>query len=183
MTLTEIRSASDPLYADVAASYAASFPINEQRTPEQQAEAFADTRYRLLAWHDGKSLIAFMGCWTLSQCLYVEHFAVEQTQRGKGTGSAPLSRFCRETATTIILEIDPPDDDISRRRLRFYERIGFRHNGFSHLHPPYRQGFTAHSLHIMSYPRLLTDSEYAAFCTGLTHTVMHLPHGQNRAKS
>ena len=35
---------------------------------------------------------------------------------------------------TIILEIDPPSDDISIHRKSFYERCGFKENAFSHVH-------------------------------------------------
>ena len=34
---------------------------------------------------------------------------------------------------TLILEIDPPVDNISKRRKGFYERCGFIENSFQHI--------------------------------------------------
>ena len=183
MTLTEIHSTHDHLYTDIMANYATSFPIYEQRTSQQQAYALSDARYQLLAWHDNGHLSAFMGCWHLSQYIYVEHFAVAQTQRGKGIGSIVLRQFCQEAATPVVLEIDPPTDTTALRRQQFYERIGFHHNSLAHHHPPYRNEYAAHHLHIMSYPHLMTADEHETFCNELSQIVMQQTHQQSTDKS
>ena len=72
----------------------------------------------------------------------------------------------------MILEIDPPADDISVRRKNFYERAGYRANGFEHVHPPYRRGFNGHRLVIMSSPAPLSEEEYKIFARYLSETVM-----------
>ena len=183
MTQMEISSAQSPLYAEVAASYALSFPLFEQRTPQQQSDAFADPRYHLLAWHEERRLMAYISYWDLGHCLYVEHFAVEQAQRGQGTGSEVLRQFCSQAKTAVVLEIDPPVDEVSRKRLRFYEHLGFRHNTHSHLHPAYRQEYAPHRLHIMSYPRHITAEEYGRFNLDLQHIVMKRQRQHGSAKS
>lgn len=175
MNTTEIRSARSPLYAQWAETYAESFPIFEQRTEAQQAEAFADERYHLEATHADGRLAAFIAWWNLDSCIYVEHFAVEREQRGKGVGSTVLADFCRRAAKPVVLEIDPPEDAVSVARLHFYERLGFRHNAYAHRHPPYRPEFRPHPLHIMSHPEALPTDGYAAFCKELQVRVMKRP--------
>ncbi len=51
-----------------------------------------------------------------------------------------------------MLEIDPPEDERSERRLRFYERLGFVRNDYPYVHPSYRRPFSPHPLVLMSYP-------------------------------
>ena len=72
----------------------------------------------------------------------------------------------------VILEIDQPVDEISRRRQAFYERAGFATNPHAHVHPPYRPENPGHALVVMSRPRPLTDGEYAAFAAYLFDVVM-----------
>ncbi len=69
----------------------------------------------------------------------------------------------KEKRKTIILEIDPPVDEKSKRRMGFYERVGFLPNSFDHIHPPYHNGIKGHELVVMSYPDKLSISEYDLF--------------------
>lgn len=58
--------------------------------------------------------------------------------RNKQYGQKTLSLLAKQ-GKTLILEIDPPKDDISKRRKGFYERCGFTENFFTHIHPPYHK--------------------------------------------
>ena len=46
----------------------------------------------------------------------------------------------------MVLEIDPPEDPVSRRRKGFYEGLGLVSNPWPHIHPPYRLEFSAASV-------------------------------------
>lgn len=72
----------------------------------------------------------------------------------------------------IVLEIEPPQDDISRRRRAFYERCGFCTTEHAHLQPPYHAGQAELPLVVMSYPRAIDAAEYAAFNRFLRGYVM-----------
>ena len=82
---------------------------------------------------------------------YVEHFAIAPELRGGGVGARALAELCGQ-GIPVILEIDPPVDEISVRRQHFYERCGFSKNPFPHVHPPYRKGFQGHPLVVMVRP-------------------------------
>lgn len=45
--------------------------------------------------------------------------------RGRGYGAQALS-LLGERKKTVILEIDPPNDEVSVRRKAFYERAGYK---------------------------------------------------------
>lgn len=55
-----------------------------------------------------------MLCWEAEDFIYVEHFCVLPELRGRGCGARALGLLARE-GKTVILEIDPPIDEISRR--------------------------------------------------------------------
>ena len=87
---------------------------------------------------------------------------------------ADLQRFRRLTeGKTVILEIDPPEDETARRRQGFYQRCGFTVNPFPHVHPPYHVSVPpGHPLVVMSCPDALSPEQYRAFRTYLKSTVM-----------
>ena len=72
----------------------------------------------------------------------------------------------------VILEIDPPVDDISRRRKGFYERNGFIANDYDYTHLPYHRGCEGHRLVIMSSPHRIDEAEYRNFLDYMRHRVM-----------
>ena len=86
-------------------------------------------------------------------------------------GSKALAAFC-ERVGSVILEIDPPVDEISIRRLRFYRRLGFVENPHEYLHPSFREPFVTHKLVLMRYPRPLDDGEARRFADFVRETVL-----------
>ena len=78
---------------------------------------------------------------------------------------------CRKVGR-VILEIDPPVDDISIRRLHFYERLGFVANPYRYIHPSFRKPFTPHRLVLMSYPGAITYEEARSFADFVREAVL-----------
>lgn len=152
--------------------YRTSFPIFEQRTLDQQNRAFADDRYSITLFEDQQQFVGFVAAWTFDQCVYIEHFAVSESLRGKGYGSRIMATFVEHSKKVVILEIDPIVDEKSKARLRFYEKQGFVQNDFAHYHPPYRKNFASHPLHVLSSSRKLSVTEYDAFKQALDDVVM-----------
>lgn len=61
--------------------------------------------------------------------LYSKSFPIYEQRlpemRGRGYGAQALS-FSASAKKTVILGIDPPNDEVSVRRKAFYERAGYR---------------------------------------------------------
>ena len=53
---------------------------------------------------------------------------------GRRYGAKALEELGRD-GKTVVLEIDPPVDEIARRRQGFYQRCGFAVNPYPHVHP------------------------------------------------
>ena len=61
----------------------------------------------------------------------------------------------------VILEAEPPElNETARRRVAFYERLGFNLNPHEYYQPPYKPVGRPVRLVIMSAPKALTDEEF-----------------------
>lgn len=153
-----------PLWSEAWRLYRESFPVHERRSLEAHVSAESDEAFYTQAVVDEGRLVAILFWWLYDGGIFLEHLAVSPTARGQGVGSALLERFIAEhPGRGIILEIDPPVDDTSQRRLRFYERLGFRLNHYPYIHTSYTFGGREHELKILSRPSVLSDGQFADF--------------------
>lgn len=130
------------------------------------------TRRITRCWRGGEGELAGLAfCWDFDAYLYVEHLCVPRGCAGQGIGQRILALLAC-AGKPVVLEIDPPEEEISIRRRHFYERCGYVANSFAHVHPPYRPGFTGHRLVVMSSPRVLSQEERERFARDLRLRVM-----------
>ena len=171
LTFSRCRDAGNPLMDAAMVLYRRSFPAHELRLwPDQQA-VMNDPLYHFdLCLLDG-ALAGLILYWDFGAYIYVEHFCVRPELRGRRYGAKALEELGRD-GKTVVLEIDPPVDDIARRRQGFYQRCGFAVNPYPHVHPPYRPEYPGHELVVLSSPRALTPAEYGAFACYLSAVVM-----------
>ncbi len=173
MNPIRLTSSQSPVYNNFTESYRSSFPMYEQRTSEQQHYAFSRDEYHLDIYTTEKEeYIGFLSYWDFDAYIYIEHFAIDAGKRGTGYGKELLADFLHSCGKTVVLEIDPVVDEISARRLRFYQSLGFVRNSRKHIHPPYRRGYEGHSLEVVSYPNVLSQAEYDQFKEDLSVQVM-----------
>ncbi len=171
MTFEPVNSPLHPLYSRALELYALSFPRHEQRRTASQKRILAHGEYNFLLIMDEGRFSGLMLCWESSDFIYVEHFCILPELRGQGVGSSALELLSRK-GKPLILEIDPPVDDVSRRRQGFYERAGFVSNNYKHVHPAYHRDCSGHSLVVMSSPGPLSPAQYSAFVSYLNRVVM-----------
>lgn len=167
-SLTEDRG---DLYKKAMELYKTSFPYHEQREPDSQIRIMKHEEYRFHFIYDENIWVGIMLCWETKQFIYVEHFCILPSMRNKKYGQKALE-LLNESGKTVILEIDPPSDEISIHRKAFYERSGYQANDFTHIHPPYHKGYEGHKLVVMSYPKCLTRAQYLVFGEYLKDVVM-----------
>jgi hypothetical protein len=58
--------------------------------------------------------------------------------------------------SSAVLEVEPPEDEIKKRRIAFYERCGFHLSKEEYYQPPYQEGGEPVRLMLMSYPEPIT---------------------------
>ena len=169
MNIERITSTTHPLYQKAMELYRISFPAHEQREACSQEQILTQDAYHFDIICDGGAFIGEILYWEVAGFFYIEHFCVLPAMRNKHYGQKILNAY---QATPLILEIDPPADEISIRRKGFYERCGFVENPYRHIHPPYHAENHGHELVVMSSPRMLEADEYACFNCYLQDTVM-----------
>jgi GNAT superfamily N-acetyltransferase len=165
------KSRADKGWAEAWELYEKSFPYNERWNAEGYDRAFGDPNFEADGIWRGDEFIGILFHWGADGYRYVEHLAVSPALRGQNMGSAALSAFCRKVGR-VILEIDPPEDDISIRRRHFYERLGFVANPYQYIHPSFRKPFTPHRLVLMSYPGAITYEEARSFADFVREAVL-----------
>lgn len=138
-----------------------SFPECEKRTYDGQRALLTNPNYRLITETDiNGTIIAFLATWEFPMFRFVEHIAVDKSIRGGGIGGKMIKAYLEQSHKPVILEVEPPIADIAKRRIGFYERLGFRLNPFDYVQPPLREGQADLPLLIMSYPKPLTEAKF-----------------------
>ncbi|WP_391857290.1 GNAT family N-acetyltransferase [Vibrio cidicii] len=151
--------------------YQNSFPVYEQRFKIDQIDVLSDCEYHFeLVMSEGEFL-GILLTWETTDFIYIEHLAIVPEKRGYNIGSYVLDCLKQSAEKPVILEIDPPKDPVSIKRKEFYEKSGFIESLLTHKHPPYRIGWDAHELKIMSYPQI-SDEVYLSFKNYLENHVM-----------
>ena len=77
----------------------------------------------------------------------------------------------RDSEHTIILEIDPLINELTVRRLQFYERAGFTLTPYRFMHLPYRLDGAPQELLILSYPQMITKEQHNDFLNFINNQV------------
>ena len=122
MKIRRITQMSDPLYEKALHLYGISFPAHEQREPLSQGQILQQDTYHFDVICDNGEFVGEILYWDIGGAFYIEHFCVLPAMRNKHYGQKILNAY---QPTPLILEIDPPVDDLSIRRKGFYERCGF----------------------------------------------------------
>ena len=81
---------------------------------------------------------------------YGEHFAVSPKWRNGGVGARILKEVMETVPGMFCLEVELPKDELSKRRIRFYERNGFFLNPYPYVQPPLSDGQEELPLQIMT---------------------------------
>jgi ribosomal protein S18 acetylase RimI-like enzyme len=117
--------------------YLTAFPPSERREfAELKKQIYNDGCNVNLIFVDEK-VAGFIIFWNFDEFVFLEHFAIEPGLRGLGTGERTLAKIKALYQKTVILETEPPADEMTRRRIGFYERNGFHLLDRHYLQPSY----------------------------------------------
>ena len=168
--MLQFTSQSD--FSEIYRIMQASFSDNEYRPYDEQLALFEEPEYRIyympamerVGNHStGNSTMhaaGFLAVWEFESFTYIEHFAVDPVLRNSGTGSAMLQELVRKYQKQICLEVELPEDELTRRRIGFYERNGFVFNEYPYIQPPISKGKSPVPLRIMTYGSAITQDTF-----------------------
>ncbi len=146
-----LRSREEDSWRSVWSIYETAFPKNEQWREADYDRAFGDPLFEADAVTLDGGVVGLLFHWQAGDWRYIEHLAVDAALRGRQLGTRILEAFFEHAGGRVILEIDPPEDAVSIRRLHFYERSGFVANpAYRYIHPSYRRPFEPYPLLLLS---------------------------------
>ena len=163
LSFVRIKSADDARFNQAWQLYQKAFPIDERRQLALQKVILDNDRYLFNAIIMDDEFVGILLLWHLDTYLYLEHFAISEKDRGGGIGQMAMKKLVDETDGQIILEVEPPSSAINKRRIGFYERLGFRLNHHEYHQPPLRKGGCAVQLLLMSQPKALAVKDVLLF--------------------
>lgn len=143
--------------------YEDSFPIHERRDFNELVALLSYPDLHLCALVETNQLVGFVSYWQWEATLFVEHFAIDPALRGKRFGQQAVAQLLAMEFAYLILEVELPEDDLSQRRIRFYERLGFFLNRYDYVQPPYQTGKAAVPMRLMSIPEIESQRDFDAF--------------------
>ena len=157
--------------------YERSFPAEERRPQAALDAAIASESIDLwLIQADGAD-IGFLTINALpSGVNYIEHFAVEDSMRGSGVGSAALSLMSAMNPGPMVLEAEPAGTNpMAARRIGFYRRLGFElWDRYPYIQPAYAPGLDSPELRLMTRG-IPADSDIHALATEIRREVYGAP--------
>lgn len=134
--------------------YESAFPCDERRDFKVFLRLLKeDSRFTIRAGIEQESdkLIYFISYWNFGEFCYCEHFAVIPSMRGQGIGHIALHDFFNNVSDRLILEVEPPIDELTHRRVAFYESLGMKiWKDYSYIQPPYAPELNSLELKLMT---------------------------------
>ncbi len=134
------------------------FCLEEIRDFAQAMQVYDCEKYHLYhLQQDGKN-VGFIAIWAFDEFAFIEHFVIYAEHRNKGFGGKALD-VVKQHYRQIVLEVEPPEEEMAARRFAFYKRQGFKANEYPYMQPSYRENGNEVCLILMSCPRLLDNVE------------------------
>jgi len=121
--------------------YLGNFPDSERRDWELVLNLMQhERRFHVVTASENEEVMGFVSYWTFQQFCYIEHLAVDTPQRCRGVGSGLVCHVAA-IGLPLLLEVEPPVDEATCRRIRFYEQLGLvLHDDIAYVQPPYAPG-------------------------------------------
>ncbi|MGP1461236.1 MAG: GNAT family N-acetyltransferase [Bacteroides sp.] len=147
----ELRRTTRPIeLLEIVKIYESSFPFAERRSIESMSEAISSSSVCFFRIYRAGSCIGMLHCWCFSHVVYCEHFAIAQNFRNQRYGQMVLRTLLASAPKPLLLEVEPPTDELTQRRINFYEREGLSIVKTDYMQPPYHPSLPPLPLYLLS---------------------------------
>ncbi len=144
---------NNPECSFIRSLYESAFPEDERRDFDEWMYLLENQEeFEVFAIYDENEAVGFITVWGWDSWRYVEHFAIDNSRRGGGIGANAFEQLLNMDKRPLILEVEPPTDEISKRRISFYERQGMKiHEDYEYIQPAYSKDKKALPMRLMTY--------------------------------
>ena len=170
---------TDEAYAFIEDLMNSAFPEPERRDNKAQRETTDNNPLftsNLITdeLEDGTTIhVGFVTTWSFGDFNYVEHFATSPNVRNQGYGKKVMNTLLEQLPGLTVLEVEEPTDELTKRRVGFYERCGFHLCDLNYIQPAYRPNGECIPLKIMFYGQDSLDNDFVKVKNTLYKEVYH----------
>ncbi len=161
MKFIKLKKTNSTEFKEAWKIYEEAFPEDERRNLKDQTKLMEENKfYSFYGVIKEENLVAIIAEWDFGTFRFIEHFAIKKNLRGKGIGTELLKNYLPQKENKVVLEVERPKDEISKKRISFYERLNFFLNSFDYIQPAYDENKKPLPMFIMSYPNPLSKEEF-----------------------
>ena len=136
-----------------------SFPSSERRTYENGIQLIKHSNYHVfVTYNNNMSIGGFIAEWDYKEFRYIEHFAVHPSARALGLGTRMIREYLNLNKKPVYIEVESADTHIAKRRIKFYQRMGFVLSEIEYVQPPIKPTHSEVNLKIMTFPFALPET-------------------------
>ena len=139
-------------------------PTKEIKEYNYMKDTFHAGLYQVLTLKDNDQIVGIMSFYQHDDFRFIDYFAIDGSLKGKGMGSKMLQYFINLDDKMVILEVEHPEDEQSKRRIAFYQRNGlYLNDQFEYFVPPVRNLKHRLYFHLMSSKRKINNIEFEKY--------------------
>ena len=147
LSLQQVMSVHD--LEQIKDLYINSFPAHERREFYELVNQLSKPNFRIFRVAHISVIVGFISVWDFIDFTFVEHFAVSPKHRGLGLGTQVMNTLIGREEKPIVLEVEPPIDELSAKRVKFYSKFGFVILPQVYIQPSYSSNKPAVEMRLM----------------------------------
>jgi len=160
-----ITRIDDNLFTSLLPIYLEAFPPQERRNIEQ-LKNFIETKpgMHFNAIQEAGELCGLITYWDFNSFRYLEYLAVSPQKRNHKIGQKALDYMKLKMPGPFLLEVEPISDEMTERRINFYQRNGYEVLEKNYTQPSYNERpEDCIPLWIMGNTELITSNQLPEF--------------------
>ena len=129
--MINLKPVTDEKFSSVYKRLIDAFPYEERRDERDEKKCLLKSQFNFCEITDDGESVGLIVFWVFSKFLFVEHIAINKEIRSKGYGSKTFELLKSQYKLPIILEAESPETEMQKKRIKFYENLGFKVNSYS----------------------------------------------------
>ena len=160
--MINLKPVTDEKFSSVYKRLIDAFPYEERRDERDEKKCLLKSQFNFCEITDDGESVGLIVFWVFSKFLFVEHIAINKEIRSKGYGSKTFELLKSQYKLPIILEAESPETEMQKKRIKFYENLGFKINCYDYTQPSYHNDESV-PLMVLSFPQLLNENDFEEF--------------------
>ena len=160
--MINLRPVTEENFTSVYKRLVDAFPYEERRDECDEKKCFLKEQFNFCEIIDNGESVGLIVFWIFKSFLFIEHIAINKELRSKGYGSKTIELIKAKYDLPIILEAEAPETGMQKKRIKFYENLGFKVNSYDYTQPSYHNAESVPLL-VLSFPKFLNENEFEEF--------------------